>query len=61
MKKIDTAVDFTKQLLQQAEEDDKLRKIEALENHKASAAVGEGYWPFHLKSLLKLLEEIRDD
>ena len=60
-KKITTAINLVEQLLEQAEIEDEERKLRALQRRKATAAVGEGYWPFHLKHLLELLKEIRDD
>lgn len=59
MSKIDTAIAFTEQLVERAETDDEQAKIKALQNHKGSQAMGEGYWPFHLKQLLELLNEIK--
>lgn len=61
MEEIDTAINLTEQLLEQAEIDDKERKIKALEDHRGTAATGEGYWPFHLKKLLNLLEKSKGD
>ena len=61
MKKIDTAINFTEQLLERAEEEDKQRKIQNLKNNKATASVGEGYWPFHLRELAKLLKEAKKE
>lgn len=60
MKKIDSAISFTEQLLERAETEDEQSKIAALQNHKGAQAIGEGYWPFHLKQLLSLLNEIKD-
>jgi len=44
------------QLLEQAKEDDLLHQRAAIAAHKASGAVGESWFVFHLKVLKELVE-----
>lgn len=61
MKKLNLAIGLTEQLLDQAKIDDEQRKARAIRDSDATAAAGEGYWPFHLKHLLDLLEEQKSE
>ena len=49
------AIILLNQLIEKAEEEDKRRKIHAINSHKAQQAVGEGWMLFHLKKLKDLL------
>jgi|LUMV01.1.fsa_nt_gb hypothetical protein len=58
-KTIETALNLLDQLIQKAEEEDKLHKAAAIENNKACQAVGESWMVFHLKALKELLDSVK--
>lgn len=58
--KIENAVTLAEDILQGAIEKDEEWKREQIAKGKARQAVGESFFVFHLKTLKKLLEEIKD-
>ena len=50
-------IDFLDQIIDHAEQEDKLHKLQAIQRHKASEAIGESWMVFHLKALKQLIEE----
>tara|TARA_B100000131_G_C17642386_1_gene420638 strand:+ start:152 stop:343 length:192 start_codon:yes stop_codon:yes gene_type:complete len=45
-------------LLEKAEQEDLIHKKKSLESNKASEAIGESFWVFHLKEARQLLNDI---
>lgn len=56
-KKIETALQLTKEMIEIAEKCDKEHKASAIARGKAEEAVGESWELFYLKSLRDLLED----
>ena len=50
-------LDLLDQILEKAEEEDRLHKIRAHQNHNSAQAIGESWIVFHLKELKKLIQE----
>tara|TARA_R100000808_G_scaffold24932_1_gene59515 strand:- start:6402 stop:6584 length:183 start_codon:yes stop_codon:yes gene_type:complete len=55
--KHELARELVSQMLDKAVEEDRLHKINAIENHKASQAIGDSWWVHHLKALDQLLSQ----
>jgi hypothetical protein len=51
------AFQLVSQMLEKAEKEDEAHKAWAIQNHKASQALGDGWWVHHLRALKQLLSE----
>jgi len=45
-------------LIEKAEQEDLIHKKKCLESNRASEAIGESFWVFHLKEAQRLLDDI---
>ena len=50
------AIELIDQMIERAEREDAENCKKNLKNNKASQTVGQGWWPFHLKTLKSLVQ-----
>jgi len=53
------SLNLLNQIIERAEEDDRVHKAAAIKNNKASQSIGESWMVFHLKALRDVLSSIR--